>query len=98
MNDDIRKTNYSGWRRSGMVILTLLYRGIFNIQQYTKYEWCTDRDRPTLLGRGRVVWIKTVTVSRRKVNIVNVYQTTSTSQEQEEKLYDTLVKSLSTTV
>jgi hypothetical protein len=37
-NDDIRRTNYAGWRSSGMASLTMLHRGIFNIHQCTKYE------------------------------------------------------------
>jgi hypothetical protein len=41
------------------------------------------------------LWIKSVTVSGRKVNIINVYQATSSSQEQQEILYDALAKALS---
>jgi hypothetical protein len=32
VNDDIQKTDYSGWRSSGMSSLTMLHKGIFNIQ------------------------------------------------------------------
>jgi hypothetical protein len=37
-NDDIRRTNYTCWRRSAMVNLTMLHKDIFNTQKYTKYE------------------------------------------------------------
>ena len=81
VNDDVRKANYSGWRSSGMSSITLLHKGVFNIQQCKKHELRTGRGRRTSLGRGRVLWIKAVTASGRKVNIVNVYQATSSNQE-----------------
>jgi len=96
-NDDIRRTNYAGWRSSGMVSLTMLHRGIFNIHQCTKYEWRTGKDRRSQLGRGRVLWIKATTITGKKVNIINVYQATSRNHEQQERLYDTLAKAVGPT-
>ena len=37
-NDDIRRPIHAGWRSSGMVSLTMIHEGIFNIHQCTKYE------------------------------------------------------------
>jgi hypothetical protein len=54
---DILLPNYSDWRSSDMVNLTMLHKGIFNIQKYTKYEWSTGKDHRCQLGRGRVLWI-----------------------------------------
>jgi hypothetical protein len=49
------------------------------------------------MGRGLVLWIKPVTVTGKKVNIINVYQTTSKNHEQQERLYDSLEKVLDIT-
>ncbi len=95
--DDIRRTNYAGWRSSDMASLTMLHKGVFNIQQCTKHEWRSDKDRRSQLGRGRVLWIKATTIEGKKVNIINVYQATSENHEQQEKLYDTLAKDLGPT-
>jgi hypothetical protein len=39
----------------------MLHKGIFNLQKCTKHEWCTGKDRRSQLGRGQILWIKTVT-------------------------------------
>ncbi len=65
--------------------------------QNTKYEWNTGKDRRSQLGRGRVLWVKTVTTTGKKVNIINVYQATSTNHKQQERMYDVLSKSLGLT-
>jgi hypothetical protein len=70
-----------------MASLTMLHKGIFNIHQCTKYEWCTGKDRRSQLARGRVLWIKSTTITGEKVNIINVYQATSKNHEQQERLY-----------
>ena len=75
-----------------MASLTLLHKGVFNIQQCTKHEWRSGKDRKSQLGRGRVLWIKATTITGKKVNIINVYQATSKNHEQQEKLYDALAK------
>ena len=85
VQEDIRRTNYAGWRSSGMVSLTLLHKGVFNIQQCTKHEWRSGKDHRSQLGRGRVLWIKATTITGKKVNIINVYQATSKNHEQQEK-------------
>ncbi len=77
-----------------MASLTMLHKGIFNIHQCTKYEWCTGKDHRSQLGRGRVLWIKATTITGEKVNIINVYQATSKNHEQQERLYDALARDL----
>jgi hypothetical protein len=47
------------------------------------------------LGHGRVLWIKAVTVTGQKVNIVNVYQHTSKYPQKQQCLQTALTKSLS---
>jgi hypothetical protein len=69
-----------------MASLTLLHKGVFNIQQCTKHEWRSGKDRRSQLGRGRVLWIKATTITGKTVNIINVYQATSKNHEQQEKL------------
>ena len=63
-NDD-RKTNSGGCRTSGMVCLTLLQKRVFDTQKCFKDEWRDHND------------LKATTVTGKRINIVNVYQTTS---------------------
>jgi hypothetical protein len=95
--DDIRGKNYAGWGSSGMACLTMLHKDIFNITLCRKYEWRSGKDRRTSLGRGRVLWIKAVTVTGQRVNIVNVYQYTSNYPQNQRRLYEALTKALSST-
>jgi hypothetical protein len=93
--DDIRSKNYAGWGSSGMACLTMLHKDIFNIPSCLKHEWRSGKDRRTTLGRGRVLWIKAVTVTGQKVDIVNVYQHTSKYPQKQQRLPATLTTSLS---
>ena len=92
--DDIRGKNYAGWGSSGMACLTMLHKDIFNISLCRKHEWRTGKDRRTTLGRGRVLWIKAVTVTGQKVDIVNVYQHTSKYPQKQQRLQEALAKAL----
>jgi hypothetical protein len=91
--DDIRSKNYAGWGSSGMTCLTMLQKDIFNISLCRKHEWRSGKDRHTT--RGRVLWIKVVTVTGQKVDIVNVYQHTSKYPQKQQRLQVDLTKSLS---
>jgi hypothetical protein len=93
--DDIRSKNYAGWGSSGMACLTMLHKDIFNIPSCHKHEWRSGKDRHTTLGRGRVLWIKAVTVTGQKVDIVNVYQHTSKYPQKQQRLQEVLTESLS---
>jgi endonuclease/exonuclease/phosphatase family metal-dependent hydrolase len=93
--DDIRSKNYAGWGSSGMACLTMLHKDIFNISLCRKHEWRSGKDRRTTLGRGRVLWIKAVTVTGQKVDIVNVYQHTSKYPQKQQRLQAALTKALS---
>ncbi len=93
--DDIRSKNYVGWGSSGMACLTILHKDIFNIPSCHKHEWRSGKDRRTTLGRGRVLWIKAVTVTGQKVDIVNVYQHTSKYPQKQQRLQAGLTKALS---
>jgi hypothetical protein len=85
--DDIRRKNNAGWGSSGMTCLTMIHKDIFNISLCRKHEWRSDKDRHTTLGRGRVLWIKAVTVTGQRVDIVNVYQHTS-RYPQKQRVYN----------
>ena len=95
--DDIRGKNYAGWGSSGMACLTMLHKDIFNISLCRKYEWRSGKDRRSSLGRGRVLWIKAVTVTGQRVDIVNVYQYTSNYPQKQRRLQEALTKALSST-
>ena len=43
--DDHRKTNYGGWRASGMACLTLLHKRAFDTLRCAKFEWRNPKDR-----------------------------------------------------
>ena len=73
----------------------MLHKDIFNIPLCRKHEWRSGKDRRTTTGRGRVLWIKAVTVTGQKVDIVNVYQHTSKYPQKQQRLQAVLTKVLS---
>ena len=92
--DDHRKTNYGGWRVSGMACLTLIHKRVFDTPKCAKYEWRSPKDRRANLGNGRVLWIKARTTAGKAINIVNVYQATSDKPNIQKKTYEALLQAL----
>jgi endonuclease/exonuclease/phosphatase (EEP) superfamily protein YafD len=74
--------------------LTMIHKDIFNISLCHKHEWRSGKDRHTTLGRGRVLWIKAVTVTGQRVDLVNVYKHTSRYPQKQQRLQATLTKAL----
>jgi len=51
-----------------MTRITLLHKSALNISLRRKFKWGTEKDGRSNLGRGRVLWIKIVTESGRKIH------------------------------
>ncbi len=78
-----------------MACLTLLHKRVFDTHKCVKNEWRDHNDRLTNLVKGRILWIKATTVTGKRVNIVNVYQTTSDKPDVQQRIYATPTRALS---
>jgi hypothetical protein len=92
--DDFRKQNYAGWGASGLASLTLLNKRAFDIPHCRIHEWRNAKEHKVRLGKGRVLWINTRTLSGKMVNIVNVYQTTANHPEMQKRIYEALTRAI----